>query len=90
MKETIQIQAGGKEAENFGGTALGSAVSGKEPPAGRPTPATLEDLEGCFNSLAGVAVTGKRVLEELVKSNAFLTITISTLTYSNARLAKKV
>ena len=35
-------------------------------------------------------VTGKGVLEELVKSNASLTITIATLTDSNAHLAKKV
>ena len=63
---------------------------GKEPPAGRPTPATVEDLEGCFDSQAGVAVTGKGVLEELVKTNASLTITIATLTDSNARLAKNV
>ena len=40
--------------------------------------------------LAGVAVTGKGVMEELVKSNASLTITIATLTDTNARLAKKV
>ena len=33
---------------------------------------------------------GKGVLEELVKSNAFLTITIATLTDTNARLAKEV
>ena len=90
MKETIQIQAGGKEAEQFGGAALGGAVGGKEPPAGRPTPATVEDLEGCFDSLAGVAVKVKRVLEEMVKSNDSLTITIATLTDSNARLAKNV
>ena len=35
----------------------------KEPPAGRPTPDTVEDLEGCFDILTGVAVMGKRVLE---------------------------
>ena len=57
---------------------------------GRPTPATVEDLEGCFDSLAGVAVTGKGVLEELVKSNSSLTITIATLTETNARLSNKV
>ena len=90
MRETIRIQAGGKEAEQFGSAELGGAVRGKEPPAGRPTPATVEDLEGCFYSLAGVEVMGKGVLEELVKSNASLTITIATLTDSNARLAKKV
>ena len=89
MKETIRIQAGGKGAEQLGGAALGGAVGGKELPAGYPTPATVEDLKVCFDSLAGVAVTGKGVLEELVKSNASLTITIATLTDSNARLAKK-
>ena len=62
MKDTIRIQAGGKEAENFGGAALGSASGGKEPPAGLPTPDTVEDLECCFDSLAGVALTGKGVL----------------------------
>ena len=90
MKETIRIQAGGKEVEQFGGAALGGAIGGKEPLSGRPTLATVEYLEGCFESLAGVVVTGKGVLEELVKSNAYLTITITTLTDSNARLAKKV
>ena len=35
-------------------------------------------------------MTGKGVLEELVKSNASLTINIATLTDTNARLAKKV
>ena len=79
-----------KEEEKIGGAALGGAVRGKEPRAGRPTLATVEDLEGCFDSLAGVAVTGKGVLEELVKSNASLTITIVTLTETNARLTKKV
>ena len=90
MKETIRIQSGGKEAEHFGGAALCGDIRGKELPAGCPTPATVEDLKVCFGSLAGVAVTGKGVLEELVNSNASLTITISTLTDINARLAKKV
>ena len=78
LKETIRIQAGGKEAENFSGAALGGAVGGEEPPSGRPTPDNVKDLEGCFDRLVGVAVTGKGVLEELVKSNAYLTITIAT------------
>ena len=64
MKETTRIQAGGKEAEQFGGAALGGAGGGKESPAGRPTPVTVEYLEGCFDRLAGVAVTNKGVLEE--------------------------
>ena len=63
MRETIRIQARRKEAEQFGGAALVSDVGGKEPPDGRPNPATVEDLEGCFDSLAGVVVTGKGVLE---------------------------
>ena len=90
MKETIRIQAGGKEVEQFGGAALFGASGWKEPPVGRPTPATVEDLEGFFDRLAGVVVTGKGVLEELVKYNASLTITIATLTDTNARLSKKV
>ena len=57
---------------------------------GIPTLSTMEYLEGCFDSLAGVAVTGKGVLDELVKSNASLTINISTLTDNKARLSKKV
>ena len=57
MKETIRIQTGGKEAEQFGGAALCGAVGGKEPCAGRPTPATVEDLEGCFYIQAGVGVS---------------------------------
>ena len=90
MKETIRIQAGEREAEEFGDAELGGAGRGKEPPAGRPTPATVEDLEGYVDSLAGVVVTGEGVLEELVKSNASLTITIATLADTNARLSKKV
>ena len=57
MKETIWIQAGGNEAEQFGSAALGVAGGGKEPPSGHATSDTVEDLEGCFDSLVGVAVT---------------------------------
>ena len=46
MKETIRIQAGGKEAEQFDGAAVCGAVGGKEPRAGCPNPATVENLEG--------------------------------------------
>ena len=91
MKENIRIQDGGKKEEQFGGAALGGAEGGGgEPPMGCPTPATVEDLESSFHSLAGVAVMSKGVLDKLVKSNASLTITIATLTNTNARLAKKV
>ena len=44
MKETIRIQAGEEEAEQFGGAVLRGAVGGEEPPAGRPAPAAVEDL----------------------------------------------
>ena len=57
---------------------------------GQPTPVTMEYLEGCFDSLAGVALTVKGVLYKLLKSNASLTITIYTLTDTNAHLSKKV
>ena len=63
MKETIIIQAGLKEVEQFGGAVLSGAGVGEEPPAGCPTPVTVEYLGGCFDSLAGVAVIGKVVLE---------------------------
>ena len=85
MKATIRIQAGGKEAEQFSDAELGGAGGGKEPPAGRPTPATVEDLEGCFDRLYGVAVTGKVVLEETLNSNTYLTNNISTLNDTNSR-----
>ena len=79
-----------KGGENFGGAVLGGAGGGKEPPEGCPTPATVEYLEGFFDSLAGVVVTGKVVLEEVVKSNVSPTITIATLTDNNTRLWKNV
>ena len=43
LKETIRIQDVGKEAEQFGGTALGGDGRGDKPPAGCPHPATMED-----------------------------------------------
>ena len=50
----------------------------------------MEYLEGCFYSLEVDVVTGKGVLEEMVKYNASLNITIATFTDINACLAKKV
>ena len=50
----------------------------------------MEDLEIAFDCLAGVAVTGKGVLEKMVDSNDSLTNTIATLTDTNSRLLKKV
>ena len=54
MKETIRIHAGGNEAEQFGGAALGSAGGGEESSMGLPTPATLEDLEVFFTVWRGL------------------------------------
>ena len=81
---------GGTRRNNLAERRLAVPAGGEESSMGLPTPATLEDLEVFFYSLAGVAVTGKGVLGELVKSNASLTITIANLTYTNARLSKKV
>ena len=44
---------------------------------------TMDELEGCFDSLANAAVTGKDTLESLVNSN-------STLTKTNAELSETI
>ena len=59
-------------------------------PAGRPPPATLEDIEGCFDSLAGVVATESATLAELVKNNAALTATNAELTATIVKLTKLV
>ena len=70
-RELLRRQAMG-EGEKFGGAATQGLAfpsgSRREPPAGCPTPATLEDVEGCFNSLAGVVATESATLAELVKT----------------------
>ena len=43
----------------------------------------MDELEGCFDSLANAAVTGKDTLESLVNSNA-------TLTKTNAELSDTI
>ena len=57
---------------------------------GMPHPGHRGRFRRFFDSLAGVAVTGKGVLDKLVKSNAFLAITIATLADTNACLSKKL
>ena len=74
----------GVDVEQFVGAAIGGAGRGKEPPTGRPIPVTLDELEGCFDSLDTTAVTGKDTLDELVKSNAALTKISATLTDANS------
>ena len=60
------------EGEKFGGAATQGLAfpsnGGREPPSGRPTPVTQEDVEGCFDSLAGVVATESATLAELVKT----------------------
>ena len=80
----------GVDVEQFVGAAIGGAGRGKEPPTGRPIPVTLDELEGCFDSLDTTAVTGKDTLDELVKSNAALTKISATLTDANSWLMNKV
>ena len=92
-RELLRRQAMG-EGEKFGGAATQGLAflsdGGREPPAGRPTPETMEDVEGCFNGLAGVVATESATLAELVKTNAMLTTTNSTLTVTILKLTKVV
>ena len=82
------------EGEKFGGAATQGLTfpsdGGREPPASRSTPATLEDAEGCFDSLAGLVATESATLAELVKTNATLTTTNATLTATILKLTKVV
>ena len=50
----------------------------------------MDDLEGCFDSLATAAVAGKDDLRDLGKVNLALTKTVANLTNTNACLVKKV
>ena len=43
--------------------------------AAKKEPVTLEELEGCFDSLATAAVTGKNFIEALLKNNTLITKT---------------
>ena len=47
--------------------------------APKKEPVTLEELEGCFDSLATAAVTGKDSIESLLKNNTLLTKTNAEL-----------
>ena len=70
-RELLRRQAMGEGNKVGGAATQGLAFlsdGGREPPAGRPTPATLEDVEGFFDSLAGVVATKSATLAELVRS----------------------
>ena len=53
-------------------------------------PVTMDELEGCFDSLANAAVTGKDTLESLVNSNAALTATNAELSNTIKTQAAKI
>ena len=74
LRETVKKKA--RDAQ-FGGAAL--QVNSSDNQGGDANedkkPVTMDDLEGCFDSLASAAVTGKDTLDTLTKSNAVLTKT---------------
>ena len=76
--------------EQFRGTEICGAVRVEEPTTGRPTPVTLDELAGFFDSLSSAAVTDKYTLDKLVKSYAALTKTFATLIDTNSCITNKV
>ena len=58
----------------FWGVANKTALSAQANKESLPKkePVTLEELEGCFGSLATAAVTGKNSIEALLKNNTLL------------------
>ena len=57
-----------------------------QPPAGKGTPLTMEDLEGSLDGLAAAVTTGKDVMAELVASVDRLTTTNASLSTSLAKM----
>ena len=49
---------------------------------------TLENVEGCFESLVGVVPTDTATLVELVEANAALVVSNTTLKASNSKPSK--
>ena len=76
----------------FGGavTEQSEATEDEDCAPGTTPPVTLDDLEGCFDSLAAAAVTGNDVLEQLVKSNTTLTKTKYELSATVAKQAEEI
>ena len=50
-QERVKCQAAGGH-DQFGGDVLGVVAGGDAAPGGRGTPVTIDELEGCFDSLA--------------------------------------
>ena len=85
----VKRQSAGVQ-DQFGGAVLEARTGGAATPGGRGTPVTIDELEGCFDSLATAASTGKSTLDELVKANSALTSSIAELAATNTCLTKEV
>ena len=82
----IKHQAAGG-CDQFGVSVLGAGAGGAVAP-GRGI--TIDELEGCFDSLDTAATTRKITMDELVKANSTLILSIAELTTTNNRLTKEV
>ena len=78
----VKRQAAGGQ-DQFVGTVLEVHAGGSATPVGRVTPLTIDELEGCFCSLATATTTGETTLDELVKTNSTLTSSIAELAAKN-------
>ena len=80
--------AGGKD--RFVGAVLKAHAGRAATSGGIGTSVTIDELEGCFDSLETTETTGKIKLDELVKTNSTLTSSIAELAAKNTRLFKEV
>ena len=80
--------AGGQD--QFEGSVLKTGAGGAAAPGGRGTPVTIDELEGCFDSLTTAETKGKKTLDELVKTNSTLTSSIVELSATKTQLTKEV
>ena len=80
--------AGGKD--RFVGAVLKAHAGRAATSGGIGTSVTIDELEGCFDSLETTETTGKIKLDELVKTKSTLTSSIAELAAENTRLFKEV
>ena len=88
-RSRVKRQAAGGQ-DQFGGAVLEARAGVASTPGGRGTPVTIDELEGCFDSLATAEITGKTTLDKLVETNYTLTSSITELAATNTRLTKEV
>ena len=50
--------------DHFGGAVLEACAGGAVTPGRRGTPVTIDELEGCFDSLSKAETTGKTMLDK--------------------------